>query len=93
MKMLFKIFKRDLFKIKKNYAAIVIVIGLCIIPSLYAWINILACWDPYANTGNLPVAVVNKDEGAVVNSKEINVGEQVIDNLKENKSIKWEIID
>lgn len=93
MKMLFKIFKRDLFKIKKNYAAIVIVIGLCIIPSLYAWINILACWDPYANTGNLPVAVVNKDEGAVINSKEINVGEQVIENLKENKSIKWEIID
>lgn len=93
MKMLFRIFKRDLFKIKKNYAAIVIVIGLCIIPSLYAWINILACWDPYANTGNLPVAVVNKDEGAVVNSKEINVGEQVIENLKENKSIKWEIID
>ena len=69
MKMLFKIFKRDLFKIKKNYAALIIVIGLCIIPSLYAWINILACWDPYANTGNLPVAVVNKDEGAVVNSK------------------------
>ncbi|MGG7212477.1 YhgE/Pip domain-containing protein [Clostridium nigeriense] len=93
MKMLFRIFKRDLLKIKRNYAAIIIVIGLCIIPSLYAWINIYACWDPYANTSNLPVAVVNKDEGAVVNSKEINVGEQVIENLKENNSIKWEIVD
>lgn len=93
MKMLFRIFRRDLLKIKKNYAAIIIVIGLCIIPSLYALINIAASWDPYANTGNLPVAVVNKDEGAVVNSKEINVGEQVVENLKENKSIKWEIID
>lgn len=93
MKMLFNIFKRDLLKIKRNYAAIIIVVGLCIIPSLYAWINILACWDPYANTGNLPVAVINKDEGAVVNSKEINVGDKVIENLKENKSIKWEVVD
>lgn len=91
--MLFRIFKRDLLKIKRNYAAIIIVIGLCIIPSLYAWINIYACWNPYANTSNLPVAVVNKDEGAVVNSKEINVGDQVIENLKENNSIKWEMID
>jgi putative membrane protein len=93
MKMLFKIFKRDLIKIKKNYAAMIVVIGLCIIPSLYAWINIWACWDPYANTGNLPVAVVNKDEGAVVNSIEINVGDEVVENLKENTSIKWEFLD
>ena len=93
MKMLFRIFKRDLLKIKRNYAAIIIVIGLCIIPSLYAWINIYACWDPYANTSNLPIAVVNKDEGTVVNSEEINVGEKVIESLKENKSIKWEMID
>ncbi|MBB6714886.1 YhgE/Pip domain-containing protein [Clostridium gasigenes] len=93
MKMLFKIFKRDLIKIKKNYAAVIVIIGLCIIPSLYAWINIAACWDPYANTGDLPVAVINKDDGTLINSTEVNVGDQVIENLKKNKSIKWEVID
>ncbi|SHJ06916.1 putative membrane protein [Clostridium cavendishii DSM 21758] len=93
MKMLFKIFKRDLLKIKRNYAAMIIVIGLCFIPSLYAWINIAACWDPYANTGNLPVAVINKDDGAIINSTEVNVGAQVVENLKKNKSIKWEVLD
>ncbi|SHI64301.1 putative membrane protein [Clostridium cavendishii DSM 21758] len=93
MRMLFRIFKRDLKKIKTNYAAIIIVTGLCIIPSLYAWINIAASWDPYANTGNLPVAIINKDEGAIINATEVNVGAQVIEKLKENKSIKWEMVD
>lgn len=93
MKGIFKVFLRDLRNIKKNPAALAIVIGLCIIPSLYAWINIKACWDPYVNTGNLPVAVVNKDKGTVVNGKEINVGNEVVDKLKDNNSIGWQFVD
>ena len=93
MKKIFKVFRRDLRNIRKNPAALAIVIGLCIIPSLYAWINIKACWDPYVNTGNLPVAVVNNDKGAEVNGKEINVGKEVIDELKKNDAIGWQFVD
>ena len=93
MKKLFKIFVRDIKNIIVNPAAIVIIIGLCILPSLYAWINIKACWDPYANTGNLPIAIVNEDEGATFNGKNINVGDEVVANLKKNKTIDWIFVD
>ncbi|MDT8717437.1 YhgE/Pip domain-containing protein [Clostridium sp. 19966] len=93
MKKIFKVYFRDLKRIKRNHAALAIVIGLSFIPSLYAWINIKACWDPYANTGNLPVAIVNKDNGAVVNGNSINVGNSIVDSLKKNKAIGWQFVD
>ncbi len=74
-------------------AALIIILGLCLLPSLYAWINIYASWDPYANTGNLPVAIVNNDNGAVFDGKVINVGENIIDEMKENTSINWHFVD
>lgn len=93
MKKVFKIFFRDLKTIRNNIAALIIITGLCILPSLYAWINIKACWDPYSNTGNLPVAIVNADEGTVFNGKQVNVGNGIIAQLKKNKSIGWVFVD
>lgn len=93
MKKVFGVFLQDLKSIFKSKAATLIILGLCILPSLYAWINIQASWNPYANTGNLPIAVTNNDEGAAFNGKEINVGNQIVEELKNNKSIHWIIID
>lgn len=93
MKKVFKIYRRDLKTIIKNPAAVIIVLGLCFLPSLYAWINIAACWNPYANTGNLPVAIVNNDEGAVFNGKNLNVGNEIINELKKSKAINWQFVD
>ena len=89
MKKTFKVFQNDIKKLIKSPVAIIIVTGLCILPSLYAWINIKACWDPYSNTGNLPIVVVNNDEGKDFNGQYINVGDEVVNNLKENDSIGW----
>lgn len=89
----FLVFGRDLGTIKSNRAALAIVLLLCLLPSLYAWVNIYACWDPYAMTGNLPVALVNNDEGTVMNGEVINVGERVMEELKENRSIGWQFVD
>ena len=58
MKTILKIFKNDLIGIKKSILTIVLAVGLCILPALYAWFNIFANWDPYANTGNINIAVV-----------------------------------
>lgn len=93
MKKVFKVFITDLNNIRKNIAALIIIIGLCILPSLYAWVNIKACWDPYSHTGNLPVAIVNNDQGTVFNGKVVNVGNSVIEQLKRNKSIGWVFVD
>lgn len=92
MKNVFKIFKRDIKSIFTNPVALVIIGGLCIIPSLYAWVNIKASWDPYSNTGSLPVAVVNEDTGATIMGKNINIGNDVVEQLHSNKSIGWQFV-
>ena len=93
MRKVFKIFHRDLRDVVRNPVATIIIAGLCIIPSFYAWINIKACWNPYVNTGNLPVAIVNKDRGAVLEGKIVNVGDNVVEELKKNKDIGWRFVD
>jgi len=90
----FDIFKRDLKRIFVNPVAIIIAIGVCIIPSLYAWFNILANWDPYENTSTVPIAVVIEDEGAEVGDKGyINAGDMVEERLKDNDQLGWNIVD
>ena len=46
MKKIFKIYVRDLSRLSKNVMAMIVVIGVSIIPALYAWFNIAANWDP-----------------------------------------------
>lgn len=93
MKNIFKIYKEDLKDIFKNPVLLIVITGLAILPSLYAWFNIKASWDPYGNTGNISVAIVNKDKGSKVFDKEVNIGEELINNLKENDSLGWNFVD
>ncbi|QAA31580.1 YhgE/Pip domain-containing protein [Clostridium manihotivorum] len=93
MKNILKVFKRDMKSIAKNPVALLIIGGLCVIPSLYAWVNIKACWDPYENTSTIPVAVVNNDRHVSFRGKEINIGEQVVEKLKDNKKIGWTFVN
>lgn len=93
MKKILSVFKRDIRAIMKNPIAILIVVGICIIPSLYAWVNIKASWDPYSNTGTIPIAIVNNDKGAKLNDKELNMGDDVVDKLKDNDKIGWKFVD
>ena len=88
----FNIYKRDLKAIFTNYAVLITVIALCILPSLYAWINIKASWDPYSSqaTSRIKVAVVNNDTGTTLNDKEINVGNEVVEGLKANTLLGWQ---
>lgn len=90
---IFGIYKRDINNIIKNKVALAVIIGLCIVPSLYAWVNIYAAWDPYANTGNVPVAIVNDDNGTVLNGNQINAGKNVVKELKNNDNIDWKFLD
>ena len=93
MKTVLHIFTRDLIRILKNPIAIIVTIGVCIIPSLYAWFNIAANWDPYKNTQTMPVAVVSEDTGAEVGDQGyLNVGSMVIDKLKDNTQLQWTFV-
>lgn len=95
MKNIWKIFTGDMKKIHKNTIAVLVIIGLVIVPSLYAWFNIAASWDPYGSTGNLKVAVASDDtgyEGALFPVK-LNLGEQVIAQLRANDQLQWVFTD
>ena len=94
MKNIWKIFTGDLKKLVKQPFALVIIIGLCVIPSLYAWFNIFANWDPYANTGGIPVAVVSLDQDYTLkDGSVVNMGESVLESLHSNTSVKWIFLD
>lgn len=71
----------------------IIIGGLILLPSLYAWLNIKASWDPYGQTDEIPVGVVNEDEGATVRGEKIHVGNDLVKTLKDNDSMNWQFVD
>ncbi|MED4632814.1 YhgE/Pip domain-containing protein [Peribacillus frigoritolerans] len=84
-----EIFIDDLKSIYKNFFVCIVVVFLMFIPSIYAWFNIVASWDPYANTEGILVGVANNDKGAELNGKAVNIGKEVMEGLKENKDLGW----
>ena len=92
MKNIFNIFRRDLKNIFTNSMAIILAVGIALLPSLYAWFNIYANWDPYGSTGNMQVAVVIEDEGYRFHDITIDVGKQIEENLKANDLIDWQFV-
>lgn len=88
------IFRRDVVRILKNPVAVVVTLGVAVIPALYAWFNILANWDPYGNTGSIAVAVANDDAGADVEGQgHVDIGQAVVDALKDNHRLGWTFVD
>lgn len=93
MKQIWRIYKTDLRNVAKHWAAIVIVVGLMVLPSLYAWFNIKASWDPYGNTKGIQIAVSNQDVGSNLRGKDINIGKEIVDSLKKDKNFGWKFVD
>jgi len=95
MNKILKVFTNDMKKISTNVIAVVIILGLSILPSLYAWFNIFSNWDPYgpSSTGNIKVAVVSDDAGSEISGLEINIGATVVEALQANNTIGWVFTD
>ncbi len=94
MKTIKKIFFTDVKNLAKNLFALIIAIGVCFLPALYAWFNIYSNWDPYGNTGNLQLAAVNLDQGYTDENGEFkNTGEDIMDELAGNDKVDWQFVD
>lgn len=91
MKTILRIFKHDIKQIFSNVVTIIIVLGLVLLPSIFSWYNVLACWDVFNNTDNLKVAVANSDEGyqSDLVPLKVNLGDQVQNALLEDKEMEW----
>ena len=95
MKMIWGIFKRDMCHATRNVIAVIVSMGLVVVPALYAWFNIAASWDPYGNTKALKVAVANNDKGykSDLVPVRVNVGETIIGTLHANDQLDWQFVN
>ena len=94
MKIIWGIFKRDMCHASRNVIAVIVSMGLVVVPALYAWFNIAASWDPYGNTKALKVAVANNDKGykSDLIPVRVNVGETIISTLHANDQLDWQFV-
>ncbi|MGB4136009.1 MAG: YhgE/Pip family protein, partial [Microbacterium sp.] len=87
------VLRRDLGRLARVSKAWIIIVGVIVTPSLYAWFNIVAFWDPYSNTQHVSVAIVNQDEGASSPlTGDIDVGGELVAQLEENDQLGWEFV-
>lgn len=78
---------------KKNFRNSILVIGVVVIPLLYSLFYLKAFWDPYNTLKNLPVAVVNEDTGASISDTQRNLGEELVEQLKDSNELKFTTTD
>ena len=95
MKNIWNIFRADWRRITSSVVAVVVLLGLCLVPCLYAWFNILSNWDPYgtASTSRIKVAVASEDDGCEVVGLHVNIGELVLQGLESNDQMGWVFVD
>jgi putative membrane protein len=88
-----EIFSNDVKAVRKSPIVLIVLLGIMLIPSMYALLNIEASWDPYGSTSNLKIAVVNEDAGQTVNGTYYNIGQALVEELKNNTNFKWQFTD
>lgn len=94
MRNVWLVLKRDILRLLKTPPALVVVLFLVVLPSIYTWYNVAGFWNPYDNTGALRVCVVNEDSGARSElTGWLDVGDQVVDGLKENDQLDWQFVN
>lgn len=95
MKNILQIFLRDIRKIKSNTIALIIMVGILVVPTLYAWFNIGGSWDPYENTSDIQIAVASDDAGykGELLAIDINLGDRILTYFHENDSMDWVFTD
>ena len=83
---------REWKAILKKPTFIIVMIGIALIPALYNIIFLSSMWDPYGKLSELPVAVVNKDQAASYNGESMNIGEDMVSNLKDNDALNFHFV-
>lgn len=94
MRNILGVFKYDIKTLSRHFFAMAVAVAICLLPSLYAWLNIYSNWDPYGNTGNISIALASMDKGYVTEKGEVvNKGQEVLDDLRESTAINWVFLD
>lgn len=86
------VFFKDLGASFKKPKVIIPILVVLFIPVLYSGMFLTAFWDPYGKMNELPVAVVNQDTGAEYEGKSLQVGEDLIAELKKSDDFSWRFV-
>lgn len=65
---------------------------LLVVPLIYAGFFLAGYWNPYGRLDQLPVAVVNLDEGSMMDKKPIHAGNDFVGELKKNKDLNFKFV-
>lgn len=94
MRNVFTIFKNDFRALTRHFLAFLIILAILFLPALYAWFNIYAFWDPYGKTKDVNIAVVCNDRDYMdEDGKIINIGNQLVEELKADEKIGYVFLD
>ena len=85
--------KKEWKNLFKNKFLIVALIAIITIPTIYTTLFLGSMWDPYGNSGAIPVAVVNEDKEVIYNDASLAVGEELVKNLKDNDSMEFHFVN
>ena len=88
----FHLLKMELSKLKGQKGVLFSLIGVLLIPIVYVAFLLSSTWGPYDYLNNLPVAFVNKDLGAVSGEEPINVGNDLVEDLKKSNTLGWDFV-
>lgn len=87
------VFFKDLVTAARNPKILIPIIAVLFIPVMYSGMFLGAFWDPYGKMNELPVAVVNNDQGAVYEGKNLEVGKDLVDELKKGNDFNWQFVN
>ncbi|MBQ1299116.1 MAG: YhgE/Pip family protein [Aeriscardovia sp.] len=87
----FRLAKRDVSSVFSSLISLAVLLGLILIPGLYAWFNLGGEFNLYSRTKDLRIDVVNQDEGysSPLLPLGVNFGSKVIGALQKNPKFLW----
>ncbi len=89
-----EIFKNDIKTIISNPVVLIVLIIIICIPSLYTLVNINAVWNPYNDTSNMKIAIVDNDAGYTAQGVNYDFGNNLTNELAvNNTNFNWQFVD
>ncbi|WP_029332656.1 YhgE/Pip domain-containing protein [Exiguobacterium oxidotolerans] len=83
---------RSEWKKLKSPMMVIVILAIILVPFLYNSIFLSAFWDPYGQTEDIKVAIVNEDKTIKYEGEKIDIGDQFIKKLKKNDDFDWQFL-
>ncbi|MCP9328635.1 YhgE/Pip domain-containing protein [Liquorilactobacillus satsumensis] len=84
--------KEEFKNIGRHKILVATIFAVMIVPFLYSVFFLKSVWDPYGNTGSLPVALVNQDRAVKYQGKKLQVGHDLVKQLRKNDDLEWHFV-